>query len=173
MCVRSEGASPIYTRTSSSPSLHEIDIHSSRSHDSSAFTEGSETPLEMSTSQRNHLSTSGASTEFVRPPHIVSSARNPGSDVDKQSSVESTDSSSEPESCLIKDRTGVGYVSVGGCEDAHASSDGGVEVGGCEDEEVVEFCVGDVRKRLSQHSTAPKKTYQRDPEDPSGNRDSS
>lgn len=30
------------------------------------------------------------------------------------------------------------------------------------------FCVGDVRKRLTQHSSAPRKMFQRDPNDPSG-----
>ncbi len=119
VCVRSEGASPTYTRTSSSPSLNEID--------SSA--------LEM-----NHLPTSGVARciSMVAP-----------SATDKQLSTESTDSS-EAESCLLKDKA---LISGGGTND---------------DDEVVQFCVGDVRKRLSQHSTAPKRTYQRDPEDPSG-----
>ncbi len=119
MCVRSEGASPIYTRTSSSPSLNEIDSH----------------PLEMNT---NHSNT------------------------DKQLSVESSGS----ESCLVKDRPGCVIsedVEVGGAE--CVTSEG---MGGADEDEVVQFCVGDVRKRLSQHSMAPKRTYQRDPEDPSG-----
>ena len=30
------------------------------------------------------------------------------------------------------------------------------------------FSVGEVRRRLSKHVTAPKKTFKRDPEDPSG-----
>ena len=40
--------------------------------------------------------------------------------------------------------------------------------GECEGEEPVFFSVGEVRRRLSQHITAPKKTFDRDPEDPSG-----
>ena len=39
-------------------------------------------------------------------------------------------------------------------------------VGGCEG--VVFFSVGEVRRRLSQHVTAPRKNFKRDPEDPSG-----
>lgn len=35
-------------------------------------------------------------------------------------------------------------------------------------EENVEFCVADVRKRLKDNLHAPKKMFQRDPEDPSG-----
>ena len=34
-----------------------------------------------------------------------------------------------------------------------------------------DFCVGDVRKRLTQHSSAPRKMFQRDPNDPSGERE--
>jgi len=70
-------------------------------------------------------------------------------DLGKQVSVESGDSS-ETESCLLKDR------GTRGSPDAR------------DEEEEVQFCVGDVRKRLSQHSIAPRKTYQRDPQDPSG-----
>ena len=35
-------------------------------------------------------------------------------------------------------------------------------------EDIVQFCVADVRKRLNEHSHIPKKMFQRDPEDPSG-----
>ena len=168
MCVRSEGASPIYTRTSSSPSLAEIDSSHDQSHDlSSGSTEGTDAPLEMTTPQKNHLS--GSTSESDRNPHCTGYPREPPAHIRKETSTDSGDSS-ETESCLLKDRTSAKFVSLpregGG---TGVSSQRGVEGGGCdEEEEVVEFCVGDVRKRLSQHSMAPKKTYQRDPEDPSG-----
>ena len=38
--------------------------------------------------------------------------------------------------------------------------------GGCEG--VVFFSVGEVRRRLSHHVSAPRKTFKRDPDDPSG-----
>ena len=49
-------------------------------------------------------------------------------------------------------------------EEGEVESDGCV--GGCEG--VVFFSVGEVRRRLSRHVTAPRKTFRRDPEDPSG-----
>lgn len=67
---------------------------------------------------------------------------------------------------MIKDRAKPIPASVP-CD--RVVENGGVEyLCGADEEDVVEFCVGDVRKRLSQHSTIPKKTFQRDPEDPSG-----
>ena len=39
-------------------------------------------------------------------------------------------------------------------------------VGGCEG--VMFFSVGEVRRRLYQHVTAPRRNFKRDPEDPSG-----
>lgn len=36
------------------------------------------------------------------------------------------------------------------------------------DEEVEQFCVADVRRRLSDQLNTPKKMFRRDPEDPSG-----
>ena len=53
---------------------------------------------------------------------------------------------------------------VGRRGDEDVESDGCV--GGCEG--VVFFSVGEVRRRLSHHVTAPKKTFRRDPDDPSG-----
>lgn len=175
VCVRSEGASPSYTRTSSSPTLNDTPSHLCTS-----FASTDESPLiEVTTTHHDHLIIAERATSIS-----VNSAGQCSyvcDDAQKQLSTDSTDSSSEPESCLIKDRTSSSRLTmsgdknvgslcaeVGGCEDTHTLGSEDVEVGGCEDEDVVEFCVGDVRKRLSQHSTAPKKTYQRDPEDPSG-----
>ena len=122
----------------------------------------------MTTPQKNHLP--GSSSESDRNPQCTGYPREPPAHIRKETSVDSGDSSSEPESCLLKDRTSSKFVTwprEGGS--TGVSLRRGVEAGGCEgEEEVVEFCVGDVRKRLSQHSMAPKKTYQRDPEDPSG-----
>ena len=44
------------------------------------------------------------------------------------------------------------------------------ETGGdnAQSEEIVQFCVADVRKRLNDHLYIPKKMFKRDPEDPSG-----
>ena len=52
----------------------------------------------------------------------------------------------------------------GGRREEEVESDGCA--GGCEG--VVFFSVGEVRRRLIQHVTAPRKTFRRDPEDPSG-----
>ena len=106
----------------------------------------------------------------------------------------SADSQEELESCQIKDRTnsrsstsqisqsssGNGVVVGGGVGvegsrvndlDSCGASDGsgsGYRAESVIEEEQTDFCVGDVRKRLTQHSSAPKKMFQRDPNDPSG-----
>ena len=102
----------------------------------------------------------------------------------------SVDSQEELESCLIKDRTTCttnrelssqsSHCSSGGgersltdgyvLEASGASEDSGVNEGAesTNEEEQTAFCVGDVRKRLTQHSSAPRKMFQRDPNDPSG-----
>ena len=52
----------------------------------------------------------------------------------------------------------------GGRGEEEVESDGCV--GGCEG--VMFFSVGEVRRRLSRHVSAPRRTFKRDPEDPSG-----
>lgn len=145
-------------------------------------------------SPKNHLSTStdaSPSTDTQTTTHLASFTQHQHSQTDaenhrtlscKQGSIDSSDSQEEPESCLIKDRTSSKSTpaskSVRYNEEAANVVDreylSSTDTLGCEsnetaeEEEMVEFCVGDVRKRLSQNSTAPKKTFQRDPEDPSG-----
>ena len=99
-----------------------------------------------------------------------------------------TEEASEEESSQAKDRVlrASPKISVGGGseegdeeegEGVEVKAEGGecvgvvdmeVEEGGEEEEEEVTFSVSDVRQRLTQHHCAPKKTFQRDPEDPSG-----
>ena len=101
----------------------------------------------------------------------------------KQTSV---DSQEELESCQLKDRTTTrelnsqkssqsvasessvvnGYQSGAGDEGGVGGRGEGVE--SINEEGPTNFCVGDVRKRLTQHSSAPRKMFQRDPNDPSG-----
>ena len=67
----------------------------------------------------------------------------------------------EEESCQTKDNDQLSGKLVDGVREGKREE--------CEGEDgPVFFSVGDVRKRLSQHHTAPKKTFERDPEDPSG-----
>ena len=150
-----------------------------------------EMPMEVS-SPENHLSTStepSSSTDTQRTTHLGSCTHHRHLQTDvgnhrtvsgKQGSIESSDSQEEPESCLIKDRTSSKSISASKSVHYHEETTNvdreylcSTDTLDCEgdepgEEELVEFCVGDVRKRLSQHSSAPKKTFQRDPEDPSG-----
>ena len=99
----------------------------------------------------------------------------------KQTSVDSQD---DLESCQLKDRTTAKELSPQQSSQSIAresplleGSNGDIEGGVGRRGEGVEpvngegptnFCVGDVRKRLTQHSSAPRKMFQRDPNDPSG-----
>ena len=99
----------------------------------------------------------------------------------KQANVDSQDL----ESCQIKDRTTNRDFSpqystqsfdresplLGGSRGDDDEKGAGGRGNGAEpanEEGPTNFCVGDVRKRLTQHSSAPKKMFQRDPNDPSG-----
>ena len=98
----------------------------------------------------------------------------------KQANVDSQDL----ESCQIKDRTTNRDFSpqystqsfdresplLGGSRHDDEKGVGGRGKGAepANEEGPTNFCVGDVRKRLTQHSSAPKKMFQRDPNDPSG-----
>ena len=110
---------------------------------------------------------------------------------DKQSSI---DSQEELESCQLKERTtrrdfhsqvsqsssvgsgervvtngyGLLEASSASYESGRGLSESGDGIESVIEEEQMAFCVGDVRKRLTQHSSAPKKMFQRDPNDPSG-----
>ena len=55
-------------------------------------------------------------------------------------------------------------------EEGDVEGEGETESDGCVSgcERAVFFSVGEVRRRLSHHVTAPRKTFNRDPEDPSG-----
>lgn len=100
----------------------------------------------------------------------------------KQASV---DSQEDLESCQIKDRTTSREFSpqhstqsfdresplLGGSRGDDDEKGVGGRGKGAEpanEEGPTNFCVGDVRKRLTQHSSAPRKMFQRDPNDPSG-----
>jgi hypothetical protein len=102
----------------------------------------------------------------------------------KQSRV---DSQEDLESCQIKDRTTsrefspqhsaqsfdresllLGGSGKGDNDDENGYSGRGKGVEPVNEEGPTNFCVGDVRKRLTQHSSAPRKMFQRDPNDPSG-----
>ena len=97
----------------------------------------------------------------------------------------SMDSQEDLESCQLKDRTIARELSPqhssqsfdresplldgsgrGDSERGGGGRDKGVEP--ANEEGTTNFCVGDVRKRLTQHSSAPRKMFQRDPNDPSG-----
>ena len=69
-----------------------------------------------------------------------------------------------PRESLMLDRYSVG-------DDKESFSRRGERVEPVNEEGPTDFCVGDVRKRLTQHSTAPRKMFQRDPNDPSGERE--
>ena len=214
MCVRSEGASPDSTCTSSTPSLDERDQHHiDGDNDSRAQLIRSTyrlTKEELETLEScNFKDQEGVYNDQSpeRTQNSPSASTNRGNTVvvmnggSRQMSVEDGDSQEELESCQLKDRTSLsrltsssphhvrvapaittanerdnvnGFVldvTVGG--DSSRSSEAGESVesegvGGEDGEEQIQFCVGDVRKRLSQHSVVPKKIFQRDPQDPSG-----
>lgn len=65
-------------------------------------------------------------------------------------------------SVLKKEMVLLNYSDDPGCEEVEDIYDNP------EDEHDEQFCVADVRKRLTAHLNTPKKMFKRDPEDPSG-----
>ena len=83
----------------------------------------------------------------------------------------------EEESCQTKDKEGTDgagvTVKIGedgneGGADGEAEGAKRGEGEGEGDDEPLFFSVSEVRRRLSQHITAPRRTFERDPDDPSG-----
>ena len=95
-------------------------------------------------------------------PRDASSVRE--EDEEEEESGGSVSGEGGSEGGMLTMTVGGGEGGGGGVREEEVESDGCV--GGCEG--VMFFSVGEVRRRLSQHVTAPKRNFKRDPEDPSG-----
>ena len=148
VCVRSEGGSPSTTRPPSVPSLNEEQPPSGGQYSPPAprfrLNDGSEPESRES---KDQATTTG-------------DGENSGREKSKNLRTLLTMNSGSS-SVGGEDGDGVSGAGVSG-----AGGEDGDSVNGCE--EAMSFCVGEVRKRLSIHSSARKRTFTRDPQDPSG-----